>query len=50
MMIYFKTMDLPWCDYLYCMPCESPEKTFKMVLYMKEKYSLTQLAEQVGFS
>ena len=32
MLIYYKTMDLPWCDYLYCMPCESPERTFKMVL------------------
>lgn len=40
MLIYYKTMDLPWCDYLFCMPVDSHEKTFRMVLQKKEQYTL----------
>ena len=50
MLIYFRQMDLPWCDFLFCMPCDSPEKTFRIVLQTKEQYTLRQLAEQYGFS
>ena len=49
MLIYFKTMDLPWCDYLFCMPCDSAEKTFKMVLQKKEQFALEQLAALYEF-
>lgn len=50
LLIYFKTMDLPWCDFLFCMPCDSPEMTYKMVLSQKEQFSLTELAKQTEFS
>ena len=43
-------MDLPWCDFLFCMPCDSPEMTYKMVLSQKEQFSLTELAKQTEFS
>ena len=39
-------MDLPWCDYLFCMPCDSHQKTFKMVLNKKEETTLTKLSKQ----
>lgn len=45
MLIYFRTMDLPWCDYLFCMPVDSAEKTFKMVLYKKERFTLLSLTK-----
>lgn len=50
MMIYFRTMDLPWCDYLFCMPVDSAEKTFKMVLQKKEQYTLPYLVKMYGLS
>ena len=50
MLIYFKQMDLPWCDFLFCMPCDSAEKTFKMVLQKKEQYTLEYLAKSYQFS
>lgn len=48
MLIYFRTMDLPWCDYLFCMPVDSAEKTFKIVLNKKEQYSLSSLVKIYG--
>lgn len=50
MLIYFRTMDLPWCDYLFCMPVDSAEKTFKIILAKKEQYDLVSLAKQYGLS
>ena len=43
-------MDLPWCDYLFCMPCDSQEKTFSLVLHLKEKRKLHDLADELKFS
>lgn len=46
LMIFLRTMDLPWCDYLFCMPCDSHHKTFKMVLAKKEETTLSKLAKE----
>eukprot|EP00347_Sterkiella_histriomuscorum_P021417 403334049 len=46
LMVYLRTMDLPWCDYLFCMPCSSHQKTFKMVLQKKEDMTLSKLTRQ----
>lgn len=48
LLVYLRTMDLPWCDYLFCMPCDSQQKTFKMVLAKKEEMTLGKLAKQYG--
>lgn len=48
MLIYFKQMDLPWNDFLNCMPVNSNEKTFRMVMQKKEQCNLTQLAKLYG--
>ena len=45
-LIFLKTMDLPWHDYLYCMPCSSFEKTFDLVLKRKQQYTLISLAQR----
>lgn len=39
-LIFLKNLDLPWCDYLFCMPVDSHQKTFKMVLNKKEEYAM----------
>ncbi len=44
-MIFLKNMELPWCDYLYCMPCESHYETFKLVILKKEEQGLSKLAK-----
>jgi len=41
-------MDLPWNDFLNCMPVNSNEKTFKMVLQKKQQYDNVTLAKLYG--
>lgn len=50
MLIYFKQMDLPWCDYLFCMPTTSHEQTYNLILEKKQQISLYELAKQCQFS
>ncbi|CDW78187.1 UNKNOWN [Stylonychia lemnae] len=45
MLVYLTNLDLPWCDYLFCMPCNSQQKTFRMVLQKKQETTLSKLAK-----
>jgi hypothetical protein len=47
-LIYLRQMDLPWIDYLTCMPVSSAQMTFQMALQSKEEYTLEQLALKYG--
>ena len=49
-LIYFKNMDLPWCDFLFCMPCSSQEKTYNLILKKKKELKLQELAQINNFS
>lgn len=46
MLIYLRQMDLPWIDYLTCMPVSSAQMTFQMALQSKEQFTLKQLAKK----
>ena len=43
-------MDLPWCDFLFCMPCSSHEKTYTLILQKKKELKLHELAKINEFS
>jgi len=49
-LMYFKNMDLPWCDFLFCMPCSSQEKTYNLILQKKKELKLHELALINNFS
>ena len=46
LMIYLRAIELPWCDFLQCMPCDSHEKIFQMVLETKNIYDFERLLKR----
>jgi hypothetical protein len=44
LLVYLYKMDLPWLDYLICMPNDSIKTTFKMIFSMKKEFDLVQLS------
>ena len=47
LLMYFMQMDLPWCDYLFCMPCPNQEQTYNLILEKKESIKLSNLAKEL---
>ncbi len=43
-------MELPWCDYLNCMPTNSSEKLFYLIFKKKQGFSMKTLADRYQMS